>query len=96
LSDAVFEAEVRRREPALHSCYTQYGLPNNPTLSGHITIHVSLSDSGEVMRATVADRSWTASAGSSVESCVVHRVFVWHFPVALHSSMHDFTVSFGR
>jgi hypothetical protein len=95
LSDAEFTTETHRRESSVTACYAQYGLSINPSLSGHVTVRISLSDSGEVMRATVVDRSWSAAVPTDVESCIVHRVFVWHFPVARRSSIHDYTVSFG-
>jgi hypothetical protein len=96
LSDAEFSTEAHRRETSITACYAQYGLSINPSLSGHVTVRISLSDSGEVMRATVVDRSWSAAVPTDVESCIVHRVFVWHFPVAGRSSSHDYTVSFGH
>jgi hypothetical protein len=96
LSDDEFTTEVHRRESAMTACYSQYGLSANPALRGRVTVRISLSDSGEVMRATVVDRSWSAAVPSDVESCIVHRVFVWHFPVARRSSIHDYTVVFGR
>jgi type II secretory pathway pseudopilin PulG len=96
LSDAEFSTEARRRESSMTACYAQYGLSINPSLSGHITVRISLSDSGEVMRATVVDRSWSAAVPTDVESCIVHRVFVWHFPVARRSSTHDYSVTFGH
>ena len=96
LSDDEFTTEVHRRESAITACYSQYGLSANPALRGRVTVRISLSDSGEVMRATVVDRSWSAAVPTEVESCVVHRVFVWHFPVARRSSIHDYTVVFGH
>lgn len=96
LSDDEFMTETHRREPAVTACYAQYGLGANPSLSGHFTVRISLSDSGEVMRATVVDRSWNAATPAEVESCVVHKVFVWRFPAARRSSIHDYTMSFGH
>jgi hypothetical protein len=96
LSDDEFTTEVHRRESSMTACYAQYGLSANPALRGRVTVRISLSDSGEVMRATVVDRSWTAAVPAEVESCIVHRVFVWHFPVARRSSIHDYTVAFGH
>jgi hypothetical protein len=96
LSDDEFTTEVHRRESSMTACYAQYGLSANPALRGRVTVRISLSDSGEVMRATVVDRSWTAAVPTEVESCIVHRVFVWHFPVARRSSIHDYTVIFGH
>jgi hypothetical protein len=96
LSDDEFTTEVHRRESSMTACYAQYGLSANPALRGRVTVRISLSDSGEVMRATVVDRSWTAAVPTEVESCIVHRVFVWHFPVARRSSIHDYTVVFGH
>jgi hypothetical protein len=96
LSDDEFTTEVHRRESAMTACYSQYGLSANPALRGRVTVRISLSDSGEVMRATVVDRSWTAAVPTEVESCIVHRAFVWHFPVARRSSIHDYTVIFGH
>lgn len=96
LSDDEFSTETHRRESSMMACYAQYGLSINPSLRGHITVRISLSDSGEVMRATVVDRSWSAAAPTDVESCIVHRVFVWHFPVARRSSIHDYSVTFGH
>jgi hypothetical protein len=95
LSDDEFTTEVHRRASSMTACYAQYGLSANPALRGRVTVRISLSDSGEVMRATVVDRSWTAAVPSEVESCIVHRVFVWHFPVARRSSIHDYTIVFG-
>ncbi len=96
LSDDEFTTEVHCRESAITACYSQYGLSANPALRGRVTVRISLSDSGEVMRATVVNRSWTAAVPTEVESCIVHRVFVWHFPVARRSSIHDYTVVFGH
>ncbi|MFI5248764.1 MAG: AgmX/PglI C-terminal domain-containing protein [Gemmatimonadales bacterium] len=96
LSDDEFTTEVHRRESAMTACYSQYGLSANPALRGRVTVRISLSDSGEVMRATVVNRSWSAAVPTEVESCIVHHVFVWHFPVARRSSIHDYTVVFGH
>jgi hypothetical protein len=95
LSDDEFTTEVHRRESSMTACYAQYGLSANPALRGRVTVRISLSDSGEVMRATVVDRSWSAAVPTEVEACIVHRVFVWHFPVARRSSIHDYTMVFG-
>jgi hypothetical protein len=96
LSDDEFTTEVHRRESSMTACYAQYGLSADPALRGRVTVRISLSDSGEVMRATVVDRSWSAAVPTEVESCIVHRVFVWHFPIARRSSIHDYTVVFGH
>jgi hypothetical protein len=96
LSDDEFATEAHRRQSSMTACFTQYGLGANPALHGRVTVRISLSDSGEVMRATVVDRSWSAAVPTEVESCIVHRVFVWHFPVARRSSIHDYTLTFGQ
>jgi len=96
LSDDEFATEAHRRQSSMTACFTQYGLVANPALHGRVTVRISLSDSGEVMRATVVDRSWSAAVPTEVESCIVHRVFVWHFPVARRSSIHDYTLTFGQ
>ena len=96
LSDDEFATEAHRRQSSMTACFTQYGLGVNPALHGRVTVRISLSDSGEVMRATVVDRSWSAAVPTEVESCIVHRVFVWHFPVARRSSIHDYTLTFGQ
>ncbi len=96
LSDNEFATEAHRRQSSMTACFTQYGLGVNPALHGRVTVRISLSDSGEVMRATVVDRSWSAAVPTEVESCIVHRVFVWHFPVARRSNIHDYTLTFGQ
>jgi hypothetical protein len=96
LSDDEFATEAHRRQSSMTACFTQSGLGANPALHGRVTVRISLSDSGEVMRATVVDRSWSAAVPTEVESCIVHRVFVWHFPVARRSSIHDYTLTFGQ
>jgi hypothetical protein len=55
---------------------------------------VSLSDSGEVMRAIVSDRSWSEATGAKLESCIVHHVLVWRFPGARRGSTREFTLAF--
>jgi hypothetical protein len=71
---------VRSRESQLRFCYNEYGLKNNPTLAGTITVAIAMRSSGDVTGVNISSRTWGGAGASEAESCIKDKIRSWHFP----------------
>jgi hypothetical protein len=71
---------VRSRESQLRFCYVEYGLKQNPSLAGTITVAITLTGSGNVTGVDITNRTWGGAGASSAESCITDKIRGWKFP----------------
>lgn len=87
---------VRSRESQLRFCYMEYGLKQNPSLAGTITVAITIEGSGRVSNAAVTDRTWGGAGASAAESCIRSKIEGWHFPAGSGSGTYSFPFNFTK
>ena len=88
---------VRSREPQLRFCYNEFGLKNNPSLAGTVSVAITITGSGSVSNAEVTGGSLSGSGASAVHSCIQQRIRGWRFPSSsVGSGTYGFSFSFTR
>lgn len=87
---------VRSRESQLRFCYVEYGLKQNPSLAGTITVAITIASSGSVSNAAITDRTWGGAGASSAESCIRSKIEGWRFPAGSGSGTYSFPFNFTK
>ena len=88
---------VRSRESQLRFCYNEFGLKNNPSLAGSVTVAITLTGSGSVSGVDVTNRTWSGAGSSETESCIRSRIRGWRFPSSdAGGGTYGFSFNFTR
>ena len=95
-------AVVRARGAQLRACYEEYGLKQEPDLSGTLSIGVDVTADGAVSAARIVTQEWTGvSSGGDISRtvgrCILERVGAWRFPTdVIVPGSHTFDFRFSR
>ena len=88
---------VRSRESQLRYCYQEFGLKQNPSLAGTVTVAITLTGSGDVTGVSIPSRTWSGPGASEAESCIRSKINSWRFPASdAGGGTYSFPFNFTR
>ncbi len=96
LDDETVGNLVRQWQPELIYCYTEFGLRQHPTLTGHLVVRIALSPDGSVGHSVIVRREWSGDGAAGAEACIQSRAAAWRFPPAAAGSVHEFALVFSH
>lgn len=67
---AALMAAVEREEALSRFCYQEFGLKADPTLSGGVSMVVTVSSRGSISGVRVGADNWSSRAGKAVNQCL--------------------------